>query len=218
MAGSGYIKLPKELDHPRKRLINIQNIDHNECFKWCLVRYLHLADHYPARIAKGFSKKKKKDFSKILDFKDIKTRDIHKIEKKIILSALVILVNKIRKNIQSMYQKNVMKINMLIYLLIGEEDKKHYVLMKDFNTFMCNHKLSRGRNYLCLYCLQAFSTEEILKGHIKDCFNINGKQRIEMPKISEYVTFKNYERNIKLFMIYADFENILVPEDSGSKI
>ena len=27
LAGSIYIKLPKELDHPRKVLINIQNID-----------------------------------------------------------------------------------------------------------------------------------------------------------------------------------------------
>ena len=33
LAGSSYIKLPKELDHPRKGLINIQNIDNNECFK-----------------------------------------------------------------------------------------------------------------------------------------------------------------------------------------
>ena len=32
LAGSSYIKLLKELDHPRKELINIQNIDGNECF------------------------------------------------------------------------------------------------------------------------------------------------------------------------------------------
>ena len=43
LAGSSYIKLPKELDHPRKGLINIQNKADNECFKWCLVRYLNLA-------------------------------------------------------------------------------------------------------------------------------------------------------------------------------
>ena len=32
LAGNSYIKLPKELDNPRKRLINIQNIDDNECY------------------------------------------------------------------------------------------------------------------------------------------------------------------------------------------
>ena len=33
LAGNIYIKLPKELDHSRKGLVNIQNTDHNECFK-----------------------------------------------------------------------------------------------------------------------------------------------------------------------------------------
>ena len=33
LARSNFIKLPKELDHPIKGLINIQNIDDNECFK-----------------------------------------------------------------------------------------------------------------------------------------------------------------------------------------
>ena len=50
LAGSSYIKLPKELDHPRKRLINIQNINDNEFFKWSLVRYLHSAEHHLGRI------------------------------------------------------------------------------------------------------------------------------------------------------------------------
>ena len=47
LAESSYIKLPKELDHPRKGSINIQNIDGNQCFKWCLVRYLNPADLNP---------------------------------------------------------------------------------------------------------------------------------------------------------------------------
>ena len=37
-----------------------------------------------------------------------------------------------------------------------------------------------------------------------------------MAKEGEYVRFKNYERKIKSpFMICADFESILVPEDNG---
>ena len=35
---------------------------------------------------------------------------------------------------------------------------------------------------------------------------------------SQYVRLKNYEKKIKsLFMIYADFESILVPEDNRKK-
>ena len=72
-------------------------------------------------------------------------------------------------------------------LLIGEGEKKHYVLIKDFNTFMYDHTLRRERKRFCRYCLQAFSSEEILKSHIKNCFKINGKQTIEMPKKGEYI-------------------------------
>ena len=55
----------------------------------------------------------------------------------------------------------------------------------------------RGRKHFCCYCLHAFITEEVLKRHIKDCFKINYKQRIIMPKKVEYVKFKNFERKIK---------------------
>ena len=41
LAANSFIKIPKELNHPRKGLINIQNIEDNECFKWRSARYLH---------------------------------------------------------------------------------------------------------------------------------------------------------------------------------
>ena len=104
-------------------------------------------------------------------------------------------------------------------MLIGEAGKRHYIFIKGFNTFMYDHTLHRGRKHFFRYCLQDFSTEEISRRHIKDYFKINGKQRVIMPKKGEYVKFKNYERKIKSpYIIYADFENILVPEYNGYKI
>ena len=39
-----------------------------------------------------------------------------------------------------------------------------------------------------------------------------------MPKKDEFFKFKNFERKIKSpFMIYADSESILVPEDNGKQ-
>ena len=88
LAGSSYIKLPKELHHTKKDLINIQNTDNNECFKWCLIRYLNPAYHNAGRIRK---------VDKLFGDKDIKfivkIRNTHKIERKI-PSALVFLVAK----------------------------------------------------------------------------------------------------------------------------
>ena len=98
------------------------------------------------------------------------------------------------------------------------EEKKHYVLFKDFNTFMYDYAIHCGRKHFCCYYLQAFSTEEMLKRHMTDCFKINGKQRIMMHKKGEHVKFKNFERKIKSpFKIYADFESILLPEDNGKQ-
>ena len=113
LAGSSYMKLPKEVDHSEKGLINIQNANDNECFKWCLVRYLNPADHNPIRITKA-----DKDFAKSLDFKDIqfllKTRDIRKIEKENCIGNSVFdYENKVKYPFY--VSKNVVKINILIY-------------------------------------------------------------------------------------------------------
>ena len=67
-------------------MLNIHYIDDDECFKWCLVRYLHPADCNPAGITKA-----DKYFAKKLDFKDvefpIKTRE--KIEKQNSIGIIV---------------------------------------------------------------------------------------------------------------------------------
>ena len=88
-------------------------------------------------------------------------------------------------------------------MLIVEEGKRLNVLIKEINTCMHDHILYHGKDFY-RYCLQAFSTEEILKRHIRDCFKINGKHMMKMP----------IKVKIKLrFMIYADFQNILAPDD-----
>ena len=63
-----------------------------------------------------------------------------------------------------------------------EEEKRHYVHIKDFDTFMYDHTLDRGRKHFCRYYLQAFRSEEILKIHIKNCFKVIGKQRTVIPR------------------------------------
>ena len=91
-------------------------------------------------------------------------------------------------------------------LWTGEDGQRHCVLVKDFSTL------------IHLFMIIHFSAEEILKHHVKDCFKINDKQRIKMPKKGECVRFKNYKRKIKSpFMIYADFEIILVPGNNGNQ-
>ena len=105
LAGSSYIKLPKGL-------INIENVDDNECFKWCLVKHLNPPDRNLASITKANNR-----FAKKLDFKGIKfpvNIHIHKIEKKNSI-GISVFVYENKENIQFIYQKDVAKKSMLIY-------------------------------------------------------------------------------------------------------
>ena len=63
--------------------------------------------------------------------------------------------------------------------------------------------------------MTCFITEEILKHHIKNYFQISGKQTIQMPRNGEYFKLKIFERKTKSpSMICAYFENILVSKDN----
>ena len=119
---------------------------------------------------------------------------------------------------QFSHQKNYCEEKHVGLLLIGERGKRGYVLIKDFNTCTYDHTLHGEKNYFCRCCLRSFSTEEILKRCIKTFFQINDKQRIIMHKKGKYVKLKNYGRKVKPpFMIYTNFESILVPEDNGKQ-
>ena len=73
----------------------------------------------------------------------------------------------------------------------------------------------RKKTFLSLL-FTCFHYRKILKRHIKACFKVDSKQTIKMK--GEQVKFKNFERKIKSpFMIYADFESILVPKDNAKQ-
>ena len=148
LAGSSYIKLPKELDHPRKGLINIKTIDGNECFKWSIFIYLKPVNHHPARIAKA-----DKDFAIKRDFKDIrftvKIKDIHKIEKKNSIGISVFGYEN-EENHPIYVSKKCCEEKHVDLLLIGKEGKTHYVLIKYFNTFMYHHTLHHRKKHFCV--------------------------------------------------------------------
>ena len=94
-------------------------------------------------------------------------------------------------------------------LLITEEEKQHYVLIKDFNRMMYNKTKYRERKHFCMHCLQCFSTE-VLSKHKTNCMVINGEQAIRMPqKGNNTLHFQNYHKQMPPpFVIYADFEAI----------
>ena len=206
MKGSSYIELPQELNNPKKGLINLKNND-NECFRWCHIRYLNPQDVHPERI-----KKIDKEYINQLDYSGIEfpvtVKQYNKIEKQ----------NEININVFGYENKQPYPIYIskekyekhLELLLITEDDNKHYVLIKDFNRFMFNQTKHEHRKHFCMYCLQCFSSEEVLKNHKDNCIQLNGEQAIKMPdKSNNTLKFNNFHKQQPVpFVIYADFEAI----------
>ena len=74
------------------------------------------------------------------------------------------------------------------------------------------HKL-----FFCYYCLQHFTSEEILKNHTEGCLKINGTQKVKMPCKNKNM---NYHKQLMApFVIYADFEciTVLIKEEHGKQ-
>ena len=63
-------------------------------------------------------------------------------------------------------------------LLLIDNDKSHYVYIKDFDRFMFHKTKNKNQKYFCRSCLQCFSSKNVLTEHKEDCLSINGKQSV----------------------------------------
>ena len=209
LSGSTYIKLPKELDHPMKGLINIKNND-NKCFLWCMVRHLNLEGVKLCRI------KNDKEISKSLNYSGVDFRvskkDYSKIE---VLSKININVFCYEnKMVFPVYLSNHCFNDSMDLLLISNGFTNHYVYIKDYNRLMFNKTKNKNKKYFCKSCLQCFSNEKVLKKHKEDCLMLNGKQNVKLEK--GFIEFKNFNRQIPVpFKIYPDFKCLLKGCDVG---
>ena len=204
--GSSYIELPAELRNSKKGLINIKNKD-EECFRWCHIRHLNPQTKYPERI-----KKEDKKMINELNYDGINfplsQKHYNKVKKQ----------NSIRINVFGYENGQPFPIHIsketfedqMNLLLITKDEKKHYVLIKDFNAFMYNQSKHKERKHFCMYCLQCFSSERVLANHVNNCLTVNGAQAINMPKQGENILkLNNFHKQLPvLFVIYADFEAI----------
>ena len=204
--GSSYIELATKLKSPKKGLINIKN-ENNECFRWCHIRHLN-----PQKKNQQRTNKADRRLIGELNYEGIEfpvsQKQYNKIEKQ----------NSIRINVFGYEKGQPFPIHIskekfedqMNLLLIKKDEKRHYVLIRDFNTFMYNQSTHKERKHFCMYCLQYFSSESILAKHTNNCLTINGKQAINIPKKSENILkFNNFHKHLAVpFVICADFEAI----------
>ena len=132
--GSSYVELPTELKNSAKGLINRKNKD-DKCFRWCHIRLLNPQKKDPQRI-----KRDDKQYIEKLDYTNIvfpvSQKQYNKIEKQ----------NSIRINVfayenEQLYPIHISKEtfkDQMNLLFITKDEKKHYILIKDFDKFMYN--------------------------------------------------------------------------------
>ena len=208
LKGKSYIKLPEELRHPNKTLVNLKNED-NRCFLWCHNRYLNPLERNPQRITKA-----DRESVKLLDYTGVTfpvtIKDIDKIEKQNKINICVFGYD------GEAYPIRISETDFpdhMELLWISDEKEKHenshYVLIKNFNQFMSTFSKHHGRKYFCLRCLRCCSSQRVLDKHREDCLLINGTQAIDMPSEGSKIYFKNHNKMLPApFAIYADFEAI----------
>ena len=88
-------------------------------------------------------------------------------------------------------------------LLVIDENKLHYVYIKDFDRFIFQQTKNKNKKYFCKSCWQCFGSKNVLREHKKVCLNINGAQSVRLEKGT--TKFQNYFKQIAV-PIYAYFE------------
>ena len=77
------------------------------------------------------------------------------------------------KNFSNTEKKNNIYINVFFQkieslidlLLVIDENKSHYVYIKDFDRLMFHKTKNKNKNYFCKSCLQGFSNKNVLTEH-----------------------------------------------------
>ena len=178
--------MPDELKDSMKGLINFKN-NYNKCFLWCHIRHLHPLNKKPQTIATADKKMANDLDHKGVNF-PISKKGYSMIEKK---NNICINVFCYENDLVYPADMSKQKFKDCMDLLpVNDENKPHYVYIKNFNRFMFNKTKHKSQKHFCRYCLQCFSSERDLIKHEEICLKVNGKQSVELKSGS--IKFENY--------------------------
>ena len=193
--------LPAELKSPRKGLTNIKNKE-KKCFSWCHIRHINLSKEHAKRI-----KENDKKIAEELDYDGIEfpvqEKDFKKIEVKNNICINVFgYENGLDFPVYVLDQKFEDSIDLSLLI---DNDKSHYVYIKDFDRFMFYKTKNKNKKLFYKRWLECFGSENVSIKHKENCLSINGKQLVKLEK--GIIKFENYFKQIPVpFQIYADFE------------
>ena len=200
LSASSYIKLPGKLAE-KKAIINVQNENDNECFKWAVTSAVFPAKEHGERLSKQMRKDSEKFVWTGIEF-PVSLKQIDKFENNNPYAINVFGYEKVVYPLR-ISKKKEQVINLL---LIANEETNHFCWIKNMSRLLSsginNHQHKR---YFCYRCLNSFPSEKSLNKHTEYCQN-NEEVKIEMPFL-ENIQFNNFYKKQRVpFVVYADFE------------
>lgn len=226
--GSSYIELPSWINN-KKCCVNIKN-DDNKCFMYsvlCGMHYDEIKDNHQRTT-------KYKQYENELKFDDIefpvKIDDINKFEEQNNIPINIFMINEeydkeneVSQHFKPMYLHKVKNEKKPInLLLIEDEDKSHYVYIKNIRAFI---RCKNTENlFVCDKCFKVFREKSAFENHIKhnkceealkvqkklpQAEKYNNKTK-KLEKDNHVVKYKTTKKQLPVpFAIYADGESIL---------
>ena len=192
----------------------------DECFKWCVSRALNPVDKNAERITQKLRKQAEELNWNGIDFA-MEVDKIDRFEKN--NSNISVNVFYLNGSVQPLRISEVVKEHNINLLLIEEDGKKRYCLIKNLSRLLSKQVTKHdGALVFCRRCLNNFSNNEKLEVHKEYCAR-NECVKIEMPEIKTdkngearkpEISFKNWNRLMDVpFVVYAYFEAFLVNMD-----
>ena len=169
LAFSSFIALPDELDNSMKGLINIENKGVNDCFKCCHLRLIYPKKTHPERV----TSKRDKEILDSLDYSDIdfplKAKDHELVEERFNINVNIFGYDNDTKKVFPLYISKKSNQSVLNVLLISNDEKNHYVFIKDIEKLLSSQlrTKNKGKKHLYFSCLQNFTSEGALSNYKK---------------------------------------------------
>jgi len=174
---TAHMPLPETLPKRNNGIINIQNND-DWCFGWCVLGALHPVKVHPERNPHRLYG----DFMEELNMDDIpipvpvSTPVYKKFEEyNPEISICVYEWHNQNKCLDFRYvsERRGDEYKQVNLLVITEDDRSHYCIIKDLHKLVYNHSKHKGRKYICRYCLHVYSSEIRYNEHLPKCKGLN---------------------------------------------
>ena len=224
-SGGRYIPNPKSLAN-RKGIVNVRNKD-DRCFQYAVCAALH---SHRLPVMTKWRPSSYDQFINVLSWSDMEfpatVQDIKQFEHNNDIACSVFGWNEEDKSLFMIYHTKKVAAKSIELVLVSEmmdgELCHHYVAMTQRGNVVKPYR-SHATYNTCPTCPQTFTTKKGLEDHLKrGCARTQEfKAELVMPsKLKNSLSFcdptKHKERRHP-FVMYADFESMLVPLENGDK-